>query len=53
MTYGLIASYLKAYKIIIRDIKYHELKPEEAKRRIVKEIRPGKVRPDELYVTVY
>ncbi len=51
-TYQQIQSYLKAFKIIIRDRKYNQMTEQEAKRRIVMKIEAGKARPDELYITV-
>lgn len=53
MTYGLIAPYLRAFTIIIRDTQYKKLDPKDAKRRMIKTIEAGKARPDELYITVY
>lgn len=52
MTYQQVKPYLKAFKIVIRDQKYQELTEQEAKRRLVLSIQAGKVRPDELYITV-
>ena len=53
MNYEELAPYLSAFNIIVRDTKYNKLSPKEAKHRIVKKIEAGKVRPDELYITVY
>lgn len=52
MTYQEVASYLSAFKIIVRDRKYNQLDPEEAKHRLIVKIEAGKVRPDELYIMV-
>ncbi len=51
-TYRQIQPYLKAFKIVIRDRKYNQMTEQEAKRRIVVKIEAGKVKPDELYITV-
>lgn len=53
MTYQELAPYLSAFNIIIRDVEYKKIKPEEAKRRMVKKVEAGKVRPDELYITLW